>query len=244
MEKGPAGRVAAGRNHQSGIRSGGSSSGRQLQFRWTGASIPVRCGPTRSATPAAGEQDGLLWFDPAAFVPSAGREYGTAPVVPFRLPGRHQWDITVSKNGQPRWHDSPPVQGRPDQRIQSDAVPRRAYDCARRPRRRRANTLGPRDSAKSRARDRRARSSLASDSIGEINRDRHESTLEVLLDGEPADRASFAALSSRNHRSSPCRQPSSRPPRRYRGSQRLCRDHRASSIGEEASKPRTSRGRC
>ena len=28
----------------------------------------------------------------------AGREYGDAPVAPFRLPGRHQWDFAVSKN--------------------------------------------------------------------------------------------------------------------------------------------------
>ncbi len=34
LEKGPAAGVAAGRNYQSGIRSGGSNSGRQLQFRW------------------------------------------------------------------------------------------------------------------------------------------------------------------------------------------------------------------
>ena len=25
-------------------------------------------------------------------------EYGDAPVAPFRLPGRHQWDFAVSKN--------------------------------------------------------------------------------------------------------------------------------------------------
>jgi hypothetical protein len=39
----------------------------------------------------------LLWFNPAAFESPPSREYGTATVVPFRLPGRHQWDFTVSK---------------------------------------------------------------------------------------------------------------------------------------------------
>ena len=39
----------------------------------------------------------MLWFNPAAFVPPPAREYGDAPVAPFRLPGRHQWDFAVSK---------------------------------------------------------------------------------------------------------------------------------------------------
>ena len=56
---------------------------------------PLR--PNQVGDPGAGDQDGLLWFNPAAFVPPPAREYGTAPVVPFRLPGRHQWDFTVSK---------------------------------------------------------------------------------------------------------------------------------------------------
>ena len=43
------------------------------------------------------DQAGLLWFNPAAFVPPPTGEYGTAPVAPFRLPGRHQWDFAVSK---------------------------------------------------------------------------------------------------------------------------------------------------
>ena len=34
---------------------------------------------------------------PRSSRPPAG-EYGTAPVAPFRLPGRHQWDIAISKN--------------------------------------------------------------------------------------------------------------------------------------------------
>ena len=55
-------------------------------------------GPDQVGDPAAGDQTGLLWIDPTAFVPSQAGEYGTAPVAPFRLPGRHQWDIAVSKN--------------------------------------------------------------------------------------------------------------------------------------------------
>ena len=56
---------------------------------------PLR--PNQVGDPAAGDQDGLRWFNPAAFVPPPAREYGTAPVAPFRLPGRHQWDFAVSK---------------------------------------------------------------------------------------------------------------------------------------------------
>ena len=53
--------------------------------------------PDQVGNPGAGEQDGTLWFNPAAFVPPPPREYGTASVAPFRLPGRHQWDFAVSK---------------------------------------------------------------------------------------------------------------------------------------------------
>ena len=59
-------------------------------------SDPLR--PDQVGDPAAGDQTGLLWFNPAAFVPPPAREYGSAPVAPFRLPGRHQWDIALSKN--------------------------------------------------------------------------------------------------------------------------------------------------
>ena len=56
---------------------------------------PLR--PNQVGDAAAGDQNGLLWFNPAAFVPSPAGEYGDAPVAPFRLPGRHQWDFAVSK---------------------------------------------------------------------------------------------------------------------------------------------------
>ena len=54
--------------------------------------------PDQVGDPAAGAQDGLLWFNPAAFTPAEPRTYGNAPVAPFRLPGRHQWDIALSRN--------------------------------------------------------------------------------------------------------------------------------------------------
>ena len=57
---------------------------------------PLR--PNQVGDPAAGRQDGLLWFDPAAFVAPPPRQYGTAPVSPFRLPGRYQWDFALSKS--------------------------------------------------------------------------------------------------------------------------------------------------
>ncbi len=54
--------------------------------------------PNQVGDPGAGDQTGLLWFNPAAFVPSPAGEYGAAPVAPFRLPGRHQWDFAASKH--------------------------------------------------------------------------------------------------------------------------------------------------
>jgi hypothetical protein len=48
--------------------------------------------------PGAGDQGGVQWFEPAAFQPEPSGGYGNAPVAPFRLPGRHQWDFSVSKN--------------------------------------------------------------------------------------------------------------------------------------------------
>jgi hypothetical protein len=59
--------------------------------------FPGTLRPDQVGDAGAGEQPGLLWFDPAAFVPSPAGEYGDAPVAAFRLPGRYQWDISVSK---------------------------------------------------------------------------------------------------------------------------------------------------
>jgi outer membrane receptor protein involved in Fe transport len=65
---------------------------------YDGFCFPAPLRPNQVGEPAAGDQTGVLWFDPAAFVPSPAGEYGDAPVAPIRLPGRHQWDITVSKS--------------------------------------------------------------------------------------------------------------------------------------------------
>jgi len=62
------------------------------------ACFPGALRPDQVDEAAAGDQTGLLWFNPAAFVPSPAGEYGDAPVAPFRLPGRHQWDFAISKN--------------------------------------------------------------------------------------------------------------------------------------------------
>ncbi len=53
--------------------------------------------------PRAGEGDvngTRYWIDPAAFAPPTDGTYGDSPRAPFRLPGRHQWDLTLSKNFQ------------------------------------------------------------------------------------------------------------------------------------------------
>jgi Carboxypeptidase regulatory-like domain len=44
---------------------------------------------------------GVYWFNPAAFAPPADGTYGTTGRAIFRLPGRNQWDVTLSKNFYP-----------------------------------------------------------------------------------------------------------------------------------------------
>jgi hypothetical protein len=117
---------------------------------------PLR--PNQVGDPGAGDQDGLLWFNPAAFESPPAREYGTAPVAPFRLPGRHQWDFTVAKT----------VSLVGTTRLQADLInafnQTQFLDVAvlRAPRRPPATTRSVLSvSEKSRARGRLARSSLA-----------------------------------------------------------------------------------
>jgi hypothetical protein len=55
--------------------------------------------------PQAGELDFPFWFDPAAFAPPALGTYGTSGRAPFRLPGRNQTDLAISKNFYP-WGDT------------------------------------------------------------------------------------------------------------------------------------------
>lgn len=38
------------------------------------------------------------WFSPTAFAPPADGTFGNSGRAPFRQPGRHQWDFTLSKN--------------------------------------------------------------------------------------------------------------------------------------------------
>lgn len=52
----------------------------------------------------AGEQyiNGIpYWFNPAAFAPPAAGTFGNSGRSPFRQPGRHQWDVNLSKNFYP-----------------------------------------------------------------------------------------------------------------------------------------------
>ena len=91
------GRVADRRDHQDRVRSGRSSAGDELQLRrlvFPGA----RCGRIRSATRRPATRPACSGSTPRRSYPSPAGEYGTAPVAPFRLPGRHQWDIALSKN--------------------------------------------------------------------------------------------------------------------------------------------------
>jgi len=51
--------------------------------------------------PGAGEQSGDFWFNPAAFAPPADGAYGNSPRAAFRMPGRNQTDLALSKNFYP-----------------------------------------------------------------------------------------------------------------------------------------------
>ena len=56
------------------------------------------CGPTRSAIRRPGTRPACSGWTPRRLSRRPAGEYGAAPVAPFRLPGRHQWDFSVSKN--------------------------------------------------------------------------------------------------------------------------------------------------
>ena len=79
------------------IESGPAVRVRVANCNFGGWCVPDPLRPDQVGQPGAGDQPGLLWFNPAAFEPPPPRAYGTAPVAPFRLPGRHQWDFSVSK---------------------------------------------------------------------------------------------------------------------------------------------------
>jgi hypothetical protein len=51
--------------------------------------------------PRAGELEFPFWFDPTSFRPPADGTYGNSPRAPFRLPGRNQTDLALSKNFYP-----------------------------------------------------------------------------------------------------------------------------------------------
>lgn len=51
--------------------------------------------------PFANIPAGLYWFNPAAYSAAPDGSYGNTGRALFRLPGRNQWDVTVSKNWYP-----------------------------------------------------------------------------------------------------------------------------------------------
>jgi len=80
------------------IESGPAARVQVFNCNYGDTCFPAPLRPDQVGDPAAGDQSDLIWIEPTAFVPSPAGEYGTAPVAPFRLPGRHQWDIAISKN--------------------------------------------------------------------------------------------------------------------------------------------------
>lgn len=89
-------RVALSGWQVAGITRISSGPPARVSYWELGSSIPRRADLV--GDPAAGKQTFPYWFDPTAFAPPAAGAYGNAPVSPFRLPGRHQWDMTISKN--------------------------------------------------------------------------------------------------------------------------------------------------
>ncbi|MEO5760777.1 MAG: hypothetical protein ABIR28_00565, partial [Vicinamibacteria bacterium] len=55
----------------------------------------------RANVPTNNPAGAVYWFNPAAFSVPADGTYGTSQRAIFRLPGRKQWDLTVSKNWYP-----------------------------------------------------------------------------------------------------------------------------------------------
>jgi hypothetical protein len=51
--------------------------------------------------PGAGQQAFPFWINPAAFQPAADGTYGNSKRAAFRLPGRNQADLALSKNFYP-----------------------------------------------------------------------------------------------------------------------------------------------
>ncbi len=51
--------------------------------------------------PKAGQMPFPFWFDPTAYVPAQDGTYGNSGRAPFRLPGRNQTDLALSKNFYP-----------------------------------------------------------------------------------------------------------------------------------------------
>jgi len=50
---------------------------------------------------AGGDNGNLFWINPAAFAPTVDGQYGNSTRAPFRLPGRNQTDLALSKNFTP-----------------------------------------------------------------------------------------------------------------------------------------------
>ena len=73
----------------------GNTNGSRRGLRPNGVSDPMANVPTTAPAGA------VYWFNPAAFSVPLDGTYGTSGRAEFRLPGRKQWDMTVSKNWYP-----------------------------------------------------------------------------------------------------------------------------------------------
>ena len=79
------------------IESGPPARMEVVNFNYEDGFFPSALRPDQVGAPTPDNRSGTRWFNPASFVPSPAGTYGQAPVAPFRLPGRHQWDIAISK---------------------------------------------------------------------------------------------------------------------------------------------------
>ena len=176
-------------------RSSAAGSGRRPRGWRPDGSALVR---PRSVRTAAGTR---VWQRAGRAVPSARPSpVGHRPV----------------EEREPRWHEAPPVQGRPDQRVQSDAVPGCEYSCVSA-----TTTCDPRV----RIRPGHEHAAAARDPAWHQIRLVTRSAVTAIGSRSVVRRdvcsSGLRSLSVQSPPSSPRRQPPSRAPRRYQGLQTL-----------------------
>ena len=115
-------RRLAGVRHHAVVVGAADFPDRERQHQWRPPRHP-RGSDQRSAEKLPADViGGVFVFNPAAFARPADGSYGNTGRSIFRLPGVHQWDITLSKNWYPVAGAAPAVPRRLHQRVQPHAA--------------------------------------------------------------------------------------------------------------------------